>query len=70
MAAEHKGNMGEIFYFPVFGNFYSNCHFPQLKNYIKIKKAMTKLHFHRTRNEDNFILATAFCDQNNSRQAQ
>ena len=37
---------------------------------LKMEKAMIKLHFHRTRNENNFILATAFCDQNNSRQAQ
>ena len=35
MAAEHKGNKGEIFYFPVFCNFYSNCHFPLLKNYTR-----------------------------------
>ena len=65
MAAEHIGNMAEIFYFPVFRNFHSNGHFPSLK----IKKAMIKLHFHRTRNEDNSILATAFCDQNTSRKA-
>ena len=37
---------------------------------LKIKKAMIKLHFHRTRNDDNFILATALREQNNSRQAQ
>ena len=37
---------------------------------LKIKKAVIKLHFHRTRNDDNFILATALCEQNNSRQAQ
>ena len=34
------------------------------------KKAKIKLHLRRTRNEDNFILATAFSDQNNSRQTQ
>jgi len=37
---------------------------------LKMEKAMIKLHFHRTRNENNFILATAFCDQKYARQAQ
>ena len=31
---------------------------------------MIKLHFNRTRNEDNFILATAFCDRSITRQTK
>ena len=31
---------------------------------------MIKLHFNQTRNEDNFILATAFCDRSISRQTK
>ena len=36
----------------------------------KIDKELIELHFYRTRNEDNFSQATAFCDQKNSRQTQ
>jgi len=32
MAAEHKGNMGAIFYFPIFCNFYQKGYIPQLRN--------------------------------------
>ena len=44
-AAEHKGNMREIFYFPVFCNFHSNFHFTQIKNYIFTEQEMKIVSF-------------------------
>ena len=66
MAAEHKGNMGRflMFLFIVMSNPMGT--FPS----SKIGKAIIELHFYRTRDEDNFSLATAFCDRKNPRQTQ